>query len=122
MLDGMGFKKISLSKKIKESVKKAIKVISDFEKTSAGIAIDMKYDYVVCGHIHQPVIKQYWNEKGMVNYLNSGDWVENLTSLEFNGREWNVIKYDESAYEDRAEEELPSKSFEIKLPPFSSVA
>lgn len=46
--------KLSLSKKIKNSVKSAVKFINDFEQTSADIGISNKYDYVICGHIHQP--------------------------------------------------------------------
>jgi hypothetical protein len=32
-------------------------------------------------------------EKGEVIYLNSGDWIENLTSLEFDGVEWKIYRY-----------------------------
>ncbi|MBO9572104.1 MAG: UDP-2,3-diacylglucosamine diphosphatase, partial [Chitinophagaceae bacterium] len=42
--------KISLSKKIKNSVKSAVKFINNFEKISADIGISNKYDFVVCGH------------------------------------------------------------------------
>ena len=30
--------------------------------------------------------------------MNSGDWIENLTALEFNGNEWSIYKYDASHY------------------------
>ncbi|AOW21628.1 UDP-2,3-diacylglucosamine diphosphatase [Urechidicola croceus] len=85
--------KISLSKKIKDSVKSAVKFINDFEQIAGDIAIDNKYDYVVCGHIHQPIIKTIKNSSGKVEYLNSGDWIENLTALEYNNRQWNIYKY-----------------------------
>lgn len=49
-----GYGKISLSKKIKDSVKTAVNFIDDFEVTAMELAIDEGYDYVVCGHIHQP--------------------------------------------------------------------
>jgi UDP-2,3-diacylglucosamine pyrophosphatase LpxH len=94
----LGRGKLSLSKKIKGSVKTALKFIHDFEDTAAKIAIDNKYKYVVCGHIHQPVIKQVETDKGKVTYLNSGDWVENLTSLEYFHKEWSIYKYNESHY------------------------
>ena len=48
----LGYGKISLSKKIKNSVKSAVKFINDFEKIASDIAIENKYDYVICGHIH----------------------------------------------------------------------
>nr|WP_111709078.1 UDP-2,3-diacylglucosamine diphosphatase [Lutibacter citreus] len=94
----MGKEKISLSKKIKDSVKSAVKFINNFEDTAVKIAIDNEYDYVVCGHIHQPTIKKIKTNNGSVTYLNSGDWVENLTSLEYSKKEWKLYKYDERDY------------------------
>ncbi|MBS1507537.1 MAG: UDP-2,3-diacylglucosamine diphosphatase [Bacteroidetes bacterium] len=85
--------KISLSKRVKDSVKQAVKFINDFEKTAAEIAIENGYDYVICGHIHHPEMKKITTEKGEVTYLNSGDWVENLTALEYNGGEWKIYRY-----------------------------
>lgn len=93
-----GKKKISLSKRIKDSVKGAVKYINNFELTAAEIAIENKYDFVVCGHIHQPKIKIYNSKKGTVTYLNSGDWIENLTTLEYNKSKWSIYKYNEDDY------------------------
>jgi UDP-2,3-diacylglucosamine pyrophosphatase LpxH len=89
----MGREKISLSKRVKDSVKSAVKFINHFEKTAADIAIDNGYDYVICGHIHQPDIRTISTDKGQVTYLNSGDWVENLTSLEYDGNNWRIYRY-----------------------------
>ena len=75
--------KMSFSKKIKNSVKKAVKWIGDFEQTAAELAIEKKYDYIICGHIHQPQKRIIETKNGKVMYLNSGDWIENLTSLEY---------------------------------------
>ncbi|MFU8812779.1 MAG: UDP-2,3-diacylglucosamine diphosphatase [Balneolaceae bacterium] len=94
----MGKGKLSISKKIKESVKKAVQFIDNFENTAIELAIDQGYDYVVCGHIHQPKIRGYENEKGSVIYMNSGDWIENLTALEYNGEEWSMYRYRESEF------------------------
>jgi len=90
--------KISLSKKIKDSVKSAIKFINNFEETATNIAIQNKFDYVICGHIHQPVIKDVVTNEGKVKYLNSGDWIENLTTLEYNYKQWSLYKYDDAHY------------------------
>ncbi len=90
-----GKSKISLSKRVKDSVKQAVKFINDFEKTAADIAISNGYDYVICGHIHQPEMKKITTDKGEVTYLNSGDWVENLTSLEYNEGAWRIYRYQE---------------------------
>jgi UDP-2,3-diacylglucosamine pyrophosphatase LpxH len=93
ILSKLGQEKISLSKRVKDSVKSAVKFINNFEKTAADIAIENKYDYVVCGHIHQPELRKILTEKGEVMYLNSGDWVENLTALEYNSGEWRIYRY-----------------------------
>jgi UDP-2,3-diacylglucosamine pyrophosphatase LpxH len=86
--------KISLSKKIKNSVKTALKYISDFEQTAAEIGIANGYDYVICGHIHQPQNRVVATSKGSIRYLNSGDWIENLTALEYNEGAWQVYRFD----------------------------
>ena len=48
---------------------------------------------MICGHIHQPCEKEYVTEKGKTIYLNSGDWIENLTALEFEQGKWNLYTY-----------------------------
>jgi UDP-2,3-diacylglucosamine pyrophosphatase LpxH len=88
-----GYGKLSLSKKIKNSVKSAVKFINNFEETASDIAIDNKYDYVICGHIHQPEIREISNLKGSTTYLNSGDWIENLTALEYKNNKWSLYEY-----------------------------
>jgi UDP-2,3-diacylglucosamine pyrophosphatase LpxH len=85
-----GGEKLSFSKKIKNSVKKAIAYINKFEEIVAELAIEKKYDYVICGHIHHPVKKIMQTDKGEVVYLNSGDWIENLSALEYNNGEWSI--------------------------------
>ena len=82
-----------LEQVIKNSVKGAVKHINNFEDTAANIAIDRDYDYVVCGHIHQPCNRKITNCNGSVTYLNSGDWIENLTALEYTESEWNLYHY-----------------------------
>ncbi len=94
-----GRDKMSFSKKVKDGVKKAVAFVQDFESTAAEIAIEKKYDYVVCGHIHMPQIKEVKTENGSVIYLNSGDWVENLTSLEYNKGQWEIFNYDEKYFD-----------------------
>jgi UDP-2,3-diacylglucosamine pyrophosphatase LpxH len=91
--------KLSLSKKIKNTVKSAVKFINSFEQTAADIGISNHYDYVVCGHIHQPEMREIENETGKIMYLNSGDWIENLTALEYINGNWTIYKFDEVAEE-----------------------
>jgi UDP-2,3-diacylglucosamine pyrophosphatase LpxH len=72
--------KLSLSRKIKEGVKSAVSFINNFEQTSADIGIS--------------------NTEGHITYLNSGDWVENLSALEFVDGKWSIYKFSET---DKAE-------------------
>ena len=106
--------KLSLSKKIKNSVKGAVKFINQFETVAAEIGITNKYNYVVCGHIHQPEIRKIETDQGSIMYLNSGDWIENLTSLEFNDGKWAIHHFDVEEYKksksSEKEEEEPNNS------------
>jgi len=102
----LGKGKISLSQKVKDSVKNAVKYINDYEDTAISIAIDNGYDAVICGHIHQPAMRTVTNEKGTVEYLNSGDWIENLTALEYTSGQWSLYKY----YEDPVAQNVSKKN------------
>lgn len=95
MLIKMGKEKYSLSKQIKNSVKKAIKYIDDFEQVAADLAIVNGYKYVICGHIHQPQMLRKVNKNGTCLYLNSGDWIENLTALEYRNKRWDLYHFNE---------------------------
>jgi len=86
--------KMSLSAKVKSGVKRASKYINDFEEIAAEEAIKKKYDYVICGHIHQPQIRKMTTRQGSVIYMNSGDWVENLSALEFNDNKWKLYHHE----------------------------
>ena len=87
------FEPVSFSKKIKASVKGAVKFINAFEETAAVIAARKGIDAIVCGHIHHPEMRMIQVEDQSVNYLNSGDWIENLTSLEYNNGQWEIFNY-----------------------------
>ena len=89
----LGGGKVSFSKKIKNNIKSAVKFINDFEDTVCGIAAENNYDYVICGHIHHPEIKTIETKNGKVTYMNSGDWIENLTSLEYTNGKWIIYNY-----------------------------
>jgi UDP-2,3-diacylglucosamine pyrophosphatase LpxH len=89
----MGREKYSLSKTIKDSVKKAVKYVGDFEVAAAEMAVRRGYGRVICGHIHQPQMRKIRVGEQDIDYLNSGDWIENLTALEWNGREWTLYQH-----------------------------
>ena len=93
LITSLGREKISFSKRIKRSVKSAVSYIGKFEETAAEIAISKGYSYVICGHIHQPEMRKISNSQGEVMYMNSGDWVESLSSLEYYDGEWKIYNY-----------------------------
>lgn len=94
-LTAIGRPKMSFSQKVKASFKEAVKFINQFEQTAADLAVDKNYQYVICGHIHHAEIRkiQSTEKKGSVIYLNSGDWVESLTALEYNNKRWSIFQY-----------------------------
>jgi UDP-2,3-diacylglucosamine pyrophosphatase LpxH len=103
-----GQERISISKRVMAGVNKAITKINDFEMIAAELAIEKKYDYVICGHIHQPQKRVVENKYGKVTYLNSGDWVEHLTALEYCQNEWTIYEYDEKRFPATTEEQTKS--------------
>ena len=109
MLQSLGRARVSLSKKIKDGVKRAVSWIADFENKAADMAIQAGYDVVICGHIHKPQDRIITTDAGRIRYLNSGDWVENLSALEYNQGQWSIYHADDTnqlqtiAYEEDAE-------------------
>lgn len=93
LLVSLGRERVSFSKIIKSKVKRAVKYIADFEEIAMEMASHHGYDTVICGHIHQPTItyRQVGGKK--ILYLNSGDWVENLTALEYHEGQWSLFNY-----------------------------
>jgi UDP-2,3-diacylglucosamine pyrophosphatase LpxH len=78
----------SLSKYIKDNVKKSVSFIGDFEGILSNFAKNKGYDGVICGHIHKAEIKDIHG----IRYLNSGDWVENCTAVvETMEGEWKIL-------------------------------
>lgn len=102
LLTAFGREKMSFSKKIKAKFKDAVKFINQFEQTAADLAVSKEYQYVICGHIHQAEMREIiaTDNPGKVLYLNSGDWVENLTALEYNKGAWEIFKYSPLDFEE----------------------
>jgi UDP-2,3-diacylglucosamine pyrophosphatase LpxH len=67
----------SLSGAIKRKVKQAVKYLTHFEELLTREAKRLKVDGVICGHIHQPAMR----EMDGILYCNTGDWVENCTAI-----------------------------------------
>lgn len=98
ILKSLGRERVSISKRVMAEVNKAVSKINDFEGIAAELAIEKKYDYVICGHIHQPQKKVVETRDGKVTYLNSGDWVEHCTALEYHQNEWTIFEYNEKDF------------------------
>lgn len=80
----------SLSKYVKDNVKKSVSFISDFEGILVEHARHKGYDGVICGHIHKAEIRQI----DEVTYLNCGDWVESCSAIvETQEGEWKMIEW-----------------------------
>jgi UDP-2,3-diacylglucosamine pyrophosphatase LpxH len=94
-LEKRGKERYSLSKKVKNGVKGAVKYVNDYEKVISELAIEKGYDFVVCGHIHQPKMEYIENKYGKTMYLNSGDWVENFTALEYQFKRWKIYNFNQ---------------------------
>jgi UDP-2,3-diacylglucosamine pyrophosphatase LpxH len=67
----------SFSRKVKAGVKRATTYIGNFERVLAERARMVGAHGVICGHIHQPVIR----ELDGLTYYNCGDWIEHGTAI-----------------------------------------
>src|SRR5271156_1215829 len=91
---GLGLPYWSLSGFVRANLTSAADYIRAFECVVADEARRRHFDGVVCGHIHQPRIRDI---DGAL-YCNDGDWVENCTALveHFDGRleilEWAGVR------------------------------
>lgn len=84
----MGFGYWSLSKYLKNKVKKAVDFMFKFEKTLAAHCKKKGFDGVIAGHIHLAEIKEI---DGVI-YMNDGDWVESISALvETHDGDWILI-------------------------------
>ncbi|MBN1415241.1 MAG: UDP-2,3-diacylglucosamine diphosphatase [Bacteroidales bacterium] len=111
----LGRGKVSLSKIIKENVKTAVNYISNFENTAASLAIQKGYQAIVCGHIHHPEIKDIILSKGSrIMYLNSGDWIENLSALEYHEGLWSIYRFPSGEWhKHNPDDESEDQSFQM---------
>jgi len=118
-LTAVGKEKMSFSQKVKAKFKDAVKFINQFEQTAADLAVDKNYQYVICGHIHQAEIRRIdaTDKNGSVIYLNSGDWVESLTALEYNDKQWKIFHYrpEDFIKDDNEEDKTDAEDLDAKL-------
>ena len=89
----LGRKRLNFSKTIKSNVKTAVQYFANFEMKASEVAQKNGYKYVVCGHIHTPKIESFNINGEEVIYMNSGDWLESLSSLEYADNKWSIYMH-----------------------------
>ena len=89
----LGFGYWSFASYIKLKAKAAVKYVTDYEDAMIQFTRKSGWAGVICGHIHRPEIR----DLGDIQYINTGDWVENCTALaeDFEGK-FTLIKFYES--------------------------
>ncbi len=92
-----GRQPVSLSRRLMKRIDKSIIRTDEFETMVADLAIRKKYDYVICGHIHHPKKRTIETSEGSVTYLNTGDWLEHSTALEYYNNDWHIYTHTETA-------------------------
>jgi UDP-2,3-diacylglucosamine pyrophosphatase LpxH len=106
----VGLKPVQISKSLKDGVKRMVNKKHKWEETAAEAAVNNGYDLLVVGHIHKPEIREIQTTNGRVLYLNSGDWMENLSSLEYQEGKWTLYRHGKPLPE-TFQEAAPSKQY-----------
>jgi UDP-2,3-diacylglucosamine pyrophosphatase LpxH len=102
----------SLSQVIKSKVKSAVSYVSKYKEQLVELAKIKKCDGIICGHIHQPALKELNN----IVYMNSGDWVETLSALVENDKgEWSIVYYNDDQSEEAFDDldDLTNEEFDL---------
>lgn len=91
----LGLNYFSLSQRIKNNVKDAIKFIENYEVCIIKHTIGQECDYVISGHIHNSDIKMVDD----ILYMNCGDFVESCTFIgeDYNGN-FSLYQFKESEF------------------------
>ena len=101
----LGRKRLNFSKTIKSNVKTAVQYFANFEMKAAEVAQKNGYKYVVCGHIHTPKIESFNINGEEVIYMNSGDWLESLSSLEYVDNKWSIYMHKRTEQEYKGDDD-----------------
>ena len=101
----LGQKRLNFSKTIKSNVKTAVQYFANFEMKAAEVAQKNGYKYVVCGHIHTPKIESFNINGEEVIYMNSGDWLESLSSLEYADNKWSIYMHKRTEQEYKGDDD-----------------
>lgn len=83
----IGSRRVHLARSIKQ-MRAARQHIDRYEQACAEYAAKKGFDAIVTGHIHYANLRRI----GAVDYINSGDWVESMTALEYDQGQWRVVQ------------------------------
>lgn len=89
----LGLPKLSLADSVKRNLPIARTHIARFEDCCLRAAAARGCDVVVAGHIHVPAQRDALVDGRSVTYLNSGDWVDSLSALEYAGGRWSLVHW-----------------------------
>jgi UDP-2,3-diacylglucosamine pyrophosphatase LpxH len=89
VLPWLGLKRVGIVQKAARTLPFARGHVRDFEARCRRTAKDRGFQAVVVGHIHHARMLKHDDAL----YLNSGDWVESMTALEFDGKRWRIVSH-----------------------------
>ena len=96
----LGLRQWSLSSYLKNRVRNAFSIISNYETTLTEESKKRELDGVICGHIHHADVK----EINGLQYANCGDWVESCSALvEDEQGNLKIIKWAKTAESNKQE-------------------
>lgn len=88
--DLVGVRPWSLATWVKLAMPGVDAFMHEYRQAIASHAAACGYEMVVCGHIHHPEIVPIAIGNRTVTYLNSGDWVEHASALEYADGAWTI--------------------------------
>jgi UDP-2,3-diacylglucosamine pyrophosphatase LpxH len=92
--------KRTLSQRLRTRIKRLHRYNERFERAMVDLARQRGYDGIICGHIHQPAIREH---DGIL-YINCGDWVDHCTAVaEHHDGRLELLHIDDSARLERAD-------------------
>lgn len=102
----LGMEQWSLSSYLKNKVRNAFSIISNYESTLVNECTNRNMQGVICGHIHHPVLK----EIDGVQYANCGDWIESCSALvEDKQGQLEIVQWQKSIQKEKKESDLFSE-------------
>jgi len=63
-------------------------------------------DVVICGHSHYPIVEEFQTAGGTRHYINSGDWLNHRSYVDWDAQDFDIKAYDAEAWRLRNEGKL----------------